>query len=234
MSDMWYYSTAGQQQGPVSLADLQQLVQGGHVGAGELAWKEGMAQWTPIGQIPELAPQYAGAAAPGAVGYQSNLGYYTPQGPSAMNYAGFWIRVGAYIIDYIICYIPNVIITVGIQFGGAMAAPPRPNGQPNPLFVAASIGSGLVGLAINWLYFSIMESSKYQATVGKMAVGVIVTDANGARLSFGRATGRFFAKMLSFMLCFVGVIMVAFNQYKQGLHDQMAGTLVVYKNLPRA
>lgn len=74
-----------------------------------------------------------------------------------------------------------------------------------------------------------MESSAKQATLGKMAVGIVVTDMNGGRISFGNATGRFFGKILSGLIIYVGFIMVAFTDKKQGLHDMMAGTLVVQK-----
>jgi uncharacterized RDD family membrane protein YckC len=79
------------------------------------------------------------------------------------------------------------------------------------------------------LYFAIMESSSIQATVGKLAVGVVVTDLNGERISFLRATGRYFAKILSAMILMIGYIMVGFTERKQGLHDMIASTLV-YKS----
>ncbi len=79
------------------------------------------------------------------------------------------------------------------------------------------------------MYYSIMESSTKQATVGKMAVGIIVTNIEGDRISFARAVGRFFGKLFSDVLC-IGYIMVAFTGWKQGMHDLMASTLVIKKN----
>jgi uncharacterized RDD family membrane protein YckC len=74
-----------------------------------------------------------------------------------------------------------------------------------------------------------MESSSKRATLGKMALGIIVTDLEGKRISFGRATGRFFSKILSGIIIYIGFIMVAFTDKKQGLHDMIAGTLVIAK-----
>jgi uncharacterized RDD family membrane protein YckC len=74
-----------------------------------------------------------------------------------------------------------------------------------------------------------MESSGSQGTLGKMAVGIKVTDLYGNRIGFGKATGRFFGKIISFFILLVGYLMVAFTQKKQGLHDMMAGCLVVNK-----
>ena len=81
--------------------------------------------------------------------------------------------------------------------------------------------------AAQWLYFALMESSSKQATLGKMALGIIVTDLNGNRLSFGRATGRYFGKIISGAILMIGYIMAGFTEKKQALHDIIAGCLVV-------
>lgn len=78
-----------------------------------------------------------------------------------------------------------------------------------------------------WLYFTLMESSKYQATLGKMALGIRVTDLSGSRASWGRVNGRYFASILSGMILGIGFIMAGITQKKQALHDMIAGTLVL-------
>ena len=77
------------------------------------------------------------------------------------------------------------------------------------------------------LYFALLESSERGATVGKMAMGLRVVTSDGQRLSFMNATGRYFAKILSFLILCIGFIMVAFTDKKRGLHDIIAGTLVI-------
>jgi uncharacterized RDD family membrane protein YckC len=72
-----------------------------------------------------------------------------------------------------------------------------------------------------------MESSPRQATLGKMAMKIIVTDLEGRPISFGRATGRYFAKNFLSAICFIGFLMAIWTQKKQALHDMIAGTLVV-------
>jgi uncharacterized RDD family membrane protein YckC len=89
--------------------------------------------------------------------------------------------------------------------------------------------AGLVLAVAEWLYFALMESSNRMATLGKMAIGIKVTDLNGNRVSFGRATGRYFARILSGMILMIGYIMAGFTQKKQALHDMMASCLVVLK-----
>jgi len=81
-----------------------------------------------------------------------------------------------------------------------------------------------------WLYYTLMESSSRQATVGKLALGMIVTDLDGNRISFGRANGRFWGKILSGLTLYIGFILAGFTERKQALHDMLAGCLVVKKS----
>jgi uncharacterized RDD family membrane protein YckC len=101
-------------------------------------------------------------------------------------------------------------------------------GAATGLLISITFGVGIVGIFFaHWLYEAMMHSSSWQATLGKRALGMIVTDLDGRRLSFGRATGRHFAKWLSAMILGIGFIMVAFAPKKQGLHDMVAGTVVI-------
>ncbi len=140
-------------------------------------------------------------------------------------YGGFWWRVLAYILDAIILQIASSV--VGGIFGVGLALPLTGLGAAEETTIGTMMfGVFGVTLIINWLYFAIMESSRLQATVGKLAVGVVVTDLKGERLTFARATGRYFGKILSSVVLCIGYIMVAFTERKQGLHDLVAGTLV--------
>lgn len=142
-----------------------------------------------------------------------------------VGYGGFWIRVVAFIIDAIIVRV--VVAPVGIMFGGLGLAGGMMSGFPHRGL--AILGGGVTFILLvfgNWLYEAFMESSSYQATLGKMIFGMKVTDLNGNRISFERATGRHFAKWLSGLILFIGYIMVGFTERKQGLHDLLAGTLV--------
>jgi uncharacterized RDD family membrane protein YckC len=130
-----------------------------------------------------------------------------------MEYAGFWRRVAAALIDGILVAVVSWIVTA--------------------ILSAAGDDSGLIGGLITLVgaygYYAGMESSSYQATVGKIALGIQVTDLNGNRISFWRALGRNLAEILSALILLIGYIMVAFTAKKQGLHDMIAGTLVVMK-----
>ena len=138
-------------------------------------------------------------------------------------YAGFWIRVLAYLIDSLVMM--AVSCPLGILLGLGVVAIGADQNSDSALFTNGF--SNVVSIVIGWLYSSLLESSSWQATVGKKVLGLKVTDMDGNRISFGRATGRYFGQILSGLICFIGFIMVAFTEKKQGLHDIMAGTLVV-------
>lgn len=178
------------------------------------------------------AGSYSGGGS-GSVGYGASA-YGTATAPGAYGsvpmysgYGGFWLRVVAAIIDAVVVGIVVFPIRF-ILMGSAMLPGAVHGGEPN---VAAVLAGSMIGilfqLGVGWIYEAGLESSKYQATLGKMALGMKVTDLNGYRISFARATGRHFAKILSGMILLIGYIMVAFTERKQGLHDMLAGTLVV-------
>ena len=150
---------------------------------------------------PSGSPQQYGAVPPGYM----QTAPYTGTAPVAgvTPYAGFWMRVGAYVLDILILLIPLGLLS---------------------LIPILGVVGNIVGL---WLYFALQESSERQATIGKRALNIYVTDQQGRRISFGQATGRHFAKFLSgFILC-IGYMMAGFTQKKQALHDMIAGTLVM-------
>jgi len=147
-----------------------------------------------------------------------------------VKYAGFWIRFVAYIIDSILLGI--IIGPIFFMFFAPAAGFASFADDPEAIaiFAAGMSGFVVIELVIYLLYFAGMESSKYQATLGKMAIGVIVIDENGNRISFGRAVGRLLSKILSGLILYIGFIMAGFDSRKQALHDKIASTLVVYKN----
>lgn len=144
---------------------------------------------------------------------------------TSTRYAGFWIRVIAAIVDWILIQIVvlPVSFVVGAMIGVAGVAT-HSSGFGVQLF-SGGVGS-IIGLVGAWLYNALLESSPRQATVGKMIFNMKVTNLQGQRLSFANATGRHFAKILSVLTLFIGFIMVGFTEKKQGLHDMIAGTLV--------
>jgi uncharacterized RDD family membrane protein YckC len=154
-------------------------------------------------------------------------------------YAGFWLRLVAHIIDSIILAIIFAVVAgvcvlaVGVGYLKALAMQFNTNSE-DPTIPLAIMGwifaLIVVSVLLQWLYFAIMESSEHQGTLGKMALGLIVTDTDDRRISFPRATGRFFAKIISGLIPLgIGYIMAGFTEKKQALHDMIASTLVLRK-----
>ena len=158
-----------------------------------------------------------------------------------MEYGGFWVRVVAYFIDTIILLVLLgvlyfILSSVGIIDLAAISelvdesAYQAGAGPGDAALMEANRQMGILYLGMflmAWLYDALMTSSWIQATPGKAVFGLRVTDAYGSKIGFGRATGRFFGKIISGMIFNIGYLMVAFTARKQGLHDIIAGTQVV-------
>jgi uncharacterized RDD family membrane protein YckC len=174
----------------------------------------------PALENPEISPRPQSPAwqVPAAPAYSAPM-------PGVQN-AGFWLRLVAAVIDGIILgvVIWPLSLTIGIAIGLAGGAVSMPG-------VGVHIVNGIVSFVLSscasWIYEAAMESSSKQATVGKMALGLKVTDLEGQRISFARASGRHFAKYVSGMILAIGYIMAGFTERKQALHDMIAGTLVI-------
>lgn len=170
---------------------------------------------------PMPAPAYA--AAP-AVAYAA---------VPTSRYGGFWIRLLAHLIDHVILGVvaaPLFFILVLPAIIRVINEAER-NRELSPELIIAIVSSVFVYIVLafvgQWLYEALLTSSSWQGTLGKRVLQLKVTDEFGNRIGFGRATGRFFAKILSSMFFCIGFIMVGLTDRKRGLHDMLAGTVVM-------
>jgi uncharacterized RDD family membrane protein YckC len=189
---------------------------------------------TPAAPPVDVPPPYAAASVPPPPPVIAR-----PPIPPALPYAGFWERFAAYLIDGMILGIPFgiVVIVLIFMFGGFgmmlhRTQPVDPREAVTflaPMFLIFISGMFFF-IVLQWLYSAGLESSGWQATVGKSVMNLRVTNLEGRRISFGHATGRFFAKIVSGLIPLaIGYIMAAFTERKQALHDLIAGTLVLKK-----
>jgi len=141
-----------------------------------------------------------------------------------MVYAGFWIRVGAKIIDIIILWAVGFAVSFlgGIFLAGAHSS----RGQIPTRFLGGSILIAVISWAIHIAYPTYFLG-KYSATLGKMACGLKVLRPDGEKISYARACGRFFAEIVSSLILCIGYIMVAFDDERRALHDRICDTRVV-------
>jgi uncharacterized RDD family membrane protein YckC len=154
-------------------------------------------------------------------------------GVMPLRYGGFWRRVAAALIDAVIVngamLLLSLVLPIYENAGpGGFSVPDSAMGVGAELEYT-SLGTVIVIVGA-WLYAAFLESGRKQATLGKMALSMQVTDIDGDRINFTQATGRFFAKFLSGFLLAIGFLMVAFTPRKQGLHDILAKTLVIRRS----
>ncbi len=141
----------------------------------------------------------------------------TTQIESAFRYAGFAQRFLAFVIDACILGVALLVPFYGVSW--ALAALP----------LAAALLNGLIAVSIGWVYFAGLETSARQGTVGKMVLGLSVTDLEGQPVSLVRASVRYLTKAVSCALFCLGFAMIMFSTRRQALHDMMSGCLVIQK-----
>lgn len=233
MEVFWYFlDGARRRQGPVDAQQVRGALHNGEIGADALIWREGMAEWKPLREVAEfadMAAAFPSARQPDA--YRATSGPGTFQGQvhtTALGtahdvvYAGFWRRWAALFLDQIMIFVPLLGLTLLFGYlGGAFRNLER-DGMPKI--------DGLyyfLYFLISPMYYALQESGTHQATLGKRALGIKVTDENGKRISFPHALGRWLAAGLSYITLYIGFLMAAFTSEKKALHDVVAKTLVV-------
>lgn len=252
----WYYVEEGQQAGPVSDEQLDGMIQSGKIQPDTLVWHEGMAAWASYREAKGGAgPGGASglAAQPGPEAVCAECGKIFPvdetipygnvrvcagckpvflqklqEGAAIntgeMNYARILTRFAAVFLDGLLLGAVNMALGFVVGLVGAMAARNSPGSLVVIQFVVLAIE---IGIGVSYETFMI---GKYGATLGKMACKIRVVTADGGRVSYGRACGRYFAKMLSGFTCLIGYIIAIFDEpQKRALHDHLCNTRVVYK-----
>ncbi len=188
-----------------------------------------------VARAPMMSSSVAAPLVGGMAGVPAYAGYAAVP---RVEYAGFWLRFLAFLIDNAVMGIGFVLILIPLIFLtglGGFISEIHPDEDMNDVGIFMLIGllflAATVSLLLTWLYHALMESSEWQATLGKRVLGLVVTDMAGRRVSFGRATGRHFAKIITNMVpAFIGYIMAGFTERKQALHDMIAGCLVLRRN----
>lgn len=137
-----------------------------------------------------------------------------------VEYADFWKRLAAAAIDLAVLLLIGFCLAIIVPI---LIAPIV--GLPDDIYLVGSVI--LFWVVAPWLYYSLTERSSKQATPGKTTMEIMVTDTEGGRISFGRATKRYWAKVISIVMLLAGFIMIGFTAKRQGLHDIIAHCLVV-------
>ncbi len=226
---IWYYiDSTGAQVGPVTAQAVRDALQGHVASPSSMAWREGLPGWLPLAQFAEefgLPPAPPGPPPAPVFGVAGGnpAGQANAAGARVVP-AGFLRRWAALFLDGLILFIPLVAIGVVLVLAFGIKVEDQTSGP--------GVADALIYLLYFIcapIYYAGMESSSWQATLGKRALGIKVTDLQGRRLSFGHALGRWFAAALSYLTLYIGFLMAAVTERKRALHDFVAGTEVVDK-----
>ncbi len=229
----WYYANYNQRLGPVSDTEFARLAREKTIKEDTLVWQHGMPDWKSYAEVaPTLPPPDISlpVTGTGTIEPVAPVGLVGQPQRGSLSFAGFWPRVGAALIDFLIIYVLSIFLSKAF---GAANIDLKPLLEGNleqmvvllkqlALFVFVDTG---MRIAYYWYFLN-----KFEATPGKMALGLKVVRSDGSKLSQGQILGRFFAEIVSkyFTLGF-GYLMVAFDSEKRAMHDQMCDTRVVNK-----
>jgi uncharacterized RDD family membrane protein YckC len=252
----WFYVDQGKQAGPVSDEQLDEMFRAGTLRPDTLVWREGMADWTTYseakggaataeatGPTAGMKPE-AVCAECGKMFPMDEMIRYGDQRVCAtskpvflqklqegaalttggLNYASFGSRFLAILLDGVILFAFNmgVNLIMGLTMSQALGMAPKGSLVIQLVLFAIqlSVGIGYEALMVG----------KYGATLGKMALKIKVVTADGGRVTYPRAFGRYFAKLLSNFTCLIGFIIAAFDKpQRRALHDYICNTRVIYK-----
>ncbi|MBE1160116.1 RDD family protein [Dyella acidiphila] len=224
----------GERHGPYQEEQIKEWLRSGQLSREDLGWYDGLADWQPLSVLfplekPTPPPATESIYAPPSPPPQ-------PVSTGLLDYAGFWQRFGAWVIDVIVLTIPSMIAMYAlggmdaykhlleqVQAGSDLANALRQYGE-------ATESSQVASLVITFLYYVFFEASKFQATPGKLALRLRVTDLRGQRVSIARAAARNVVRLAGLIFGLIPIICylaVAWTQRKQGLHDLMASTYVL-------
>jgi uncharacterized RDD family membrane protein YckC len=242
----WYYENDGVQVGPLTDDEFRRTVLGGKVTSSTRVWNETLRGWTLYGDLQGGSTGAEGRLAAicsqcGRQFHEDDMLRYqnawicgeckpvffqrlkeAGSVPGTYEYGGFWIRFVAKFVDGIILGAVYGVFVIAFMTLTVVLAKDR------TLLNLTTIALWLIEMTIA-IGYSIYFVGKYGATPGKMVTGLKIIMADGEPLNYGRATGRFFAEMVSAFACYIGYIMAGFDEEKRSLHDRICNTRVVRK-----
>ena len=220
-----YYGVDGARQGPVPIETLRELLAAGRVSEDDFVWDDELDAWVPIRSYPALLDE-------GEV-EEGDPGLVAAEVPEAtrFDYAGPVPRFAAWLIDALLLLLPITIweITVesitGTPLEDLAVLDPTVGPDPNAIEFLLWLHGGAA--VIRGLYWSAMESSRLQATLGKKLLGLVVTDERGHRAPLQQTFVRYLGRLFCELTFGLGYLFILFDERRQGLHDRLARTFVV-------
>jgi len=231
-----HYGIRGQKYGPIDLRTFVDRLRAGQVSTDDYVWDDELDDWVSIRRYESLLddpPEAFGEVDPDDPRLVASE---AREDPAEVPAAGFALRAVAFIIDSFVLLVPMLIWTsvfesiVGSELptlNEMLAAIVESRDAEYDAMMSVTLKHALGTFIIQGIYHALMESSSWQATLGKRMLGIRVTDERGERITFARATARHCARLLCQFTLLIGYLMVMLTARSQGLHDKVAGTLVV-------
>jgi uncharacterized RDD family membrane protein YckC len=217
----WYVQGPTQADGPFTGYVLKDMIAKAQISANTNIAEMGATVWTRLADV----PAFAALLPPRAL---------EDHAPAGLEYAGFWIRLLAYVIDVFVleffAIAAGIILGIALSIAGILGKfePPAPGHALPPAFVAVV---WIVGLVVTIAYNVYFNSGSWQATPGKRICGIHIIREDGRRVTGLLALGRYLAYIISSLPLGIGFLIVAWTKEKKGLHDMICGTRVVYGKL---
>lgn len=205
----WSLDRNGREAGPFNQSQLFEMLARGQVQLGDVARMDSEVEWRTLGDFPQFQTPIAWQSAAEVTG------------DALPCYPSLVARTTAFLLDLVLIALAG---GSGVLLSSLLGQNLAGTETRHVLVVIVA------GIYLCWVYHALMEASIHQATLGKIALGIRVTDESGMRLTLGRASLRFFAKLLSVLPCGLGCLVAVLTQRRQALHDLLAGTLVVSKS----
>jgi uncharacterized RDD family membrane protein YckC len=200
----------GVEYGPVALDELKRWVMDGRVAGGTHVWRSDLSKWSPASGYVELEPE---------------LGEVTEiESQAAVRPVGFWLRVGAYLIDVMV--LQGIFLAI---WGPVPEAPAPAHGLPDLMAMLRELGPRLGYQVAIQLIYTVLLNGQFGATLGKLAIGARIVNIDGSAISFGKALLRWLAMIPSNLTLGIGYVLVAVRPDKRALHDLLAKTKVIYR-----
>lgn len=253
----WFYLDGGRQLGPVQDADLDLLVMQGKIAPSTLVWRPGLGDWVSYafikaqkpepGMPPIASPKDMGQCSQcrrpyllddmfsfGGKGICANCKPYflqrlkqglirSPQLAQGVRYAGFWSRLSAWMLDCIILLFGELLL---IYLPVRVVFDSRSTAAKTSFDLSIPIGMAVIGMVLGYFMFM---TGRWGGTVGKLALGLKVVDAQGGKIGYGKSLVRTLAYVASGLAVGIGFIMAGFDEQKRALHDHLCSTRVIYK-----
>jgi len=201
----------GVEYGPVGLEELKNWVLDGRVASGTQVWRSDLSRWGSASNYTELRPELGRIEA--------------SEAESSVRPVGFWPRVGAYLIDAIVLQ----GIFLAIWGPGPSTIPTTANGVPDFGALMREFGPQIQWFLLIQMVYNVFLNGQFGATLGKLAIGARIVNADGSPLGFGRALLRFLSTIITQFTLGAGFLLTLIRPDRRALHDLLAGTRVIYR-----